>query len=79
MMGDGVNYDGSPLQWFQFPKLQYQHLGDWAAGDFVDDLDDPKTDAMAALEDLAVELQPAALTEAALESCSGAPSIPGSS
>ncbi|OWJ69227.1 hypothetical protein BWR60_01460 [Inquilinus limosus] len=77
MLGDGVNYDGSPLQWFQFPKLQYQHLKDWAAGDFVDDLEDSKSDAIAALEDLPVELQPAALTEAALEPCSGGAFHPG--
>ncbi|SMF20333.1 hypothetical protein SAMN06265365_104289 [Tistlia consotensis] len=77
MLGDGVNYDGSPLQWFQFPKLQYQHLQAWAAGDFVDDLHDAAADAVEALEDLPVELQPRALTEAALEPCSGGAFHPG--
>ena len=34
MLGDGINFDGSPLQWFQFPKLQYAMLQHWADGDF---------------------------------------------
>src|SRR5690606_34624453 len=61
MLGDGVNYPGSPLQWFQFPSLQYGYLKSWAAGDFVNDLHDAKADAVAKLEDLPIELQPAAL------------------
>jgi len=77
MLGDGVDYDGSPLQWFQFPRLQYENLRAWADGDFVDDLDDPGADAITTIEDLPVEQQPAALTEAALEPCSGGAFHPG--
>lgn len=77
MLGDGVNYPGSPLQWFQFPALQYSYLKAWAAGNFVNDLHDAKADAIMRLEDMPVELQPAALTEAALERCSGGAFHPG--
>lgn len=77
MPGDGINYDGSPLQWFQFPKLQYAWLKEWAAGNFVDDLDDAAANAIATLDDIDVALQPAALTEAALEPCSGGAFHPG--
>ncbi len=77
MMGHGVNYDGSPLQWFQLPKLQYDLLADWAAGNFVNDWpDDPGSDIQS-IEDLPVSLQPGALTEAALEPCSGGAFHPG--
>lgn len=77
MLGDGINYDGSPLQWFQFPELQYEHLRLWAEGAFVDDLDDAGADSVASLDDLDLALQPDALTEAALEPCSGGAFHPG--
>lgn len=77
MLGDGINYDGSPLQWFQFPELQYSCLERWAAGDFVDDLGDAAVESVTALEDIDVALQPGALTEAALEPCSGGAFHPG--
>ncbi|EDP63893.1 hypothetical protein BAL199_14697 [alpha proteobacterium BAL199] len=77
MTGDGINHDGSALQWFQFPKLQYEFLKRWAAGDFVNDLADAALDGVEALEQLPVAMQPAALTEAALEPCSGGAFHPG--
>lgn len=77
MLGDGINYDGSPLQWFQFPALQYSYLAHWADGDFVDDRDDEAADAIRALEDIDIAQQPAALTQAALEPCSGGAFHPG--
>lgn len=77
MLGDGVNYDGSPLQWFQFPKLQYSYLKAWAAGDFNNDFDDTSSDAITELDDMDVALRPHALTEAALEPCSGGAFHPG--
>lgn len=77
MLGDGINFDGSPLQWFQFPKQQYQFLQYWADGDFIDDLNDTKADAIEKLSDIDLELQPDALTEAALEPCSGGAFHPG--
>ncbi|WP_299690752.1 CTQ-dependent glycine oxidase GoxA [uncultured Tateyamaria sp.] len=81
MLGDGVNYDGSPLQWFQFPKLQYEYLKAWAAGEFVNDYagqvaEDVVTDYQS-FEDIPLELQPGALTQAALEPCSGGAFHPG--
>ena len=81
MLGDGVNYDGSPLQWFQFPKLQYAYLRAWAAGDFVDDYDGQLAEDSPAehayFEDIPLELQPGALTQAALEPLSGGAFHPG--
>lgn len=76
MMGHGVNYDGSPLQWFQMPHLQYDLLALWAVGDFVDDWEEEE-DPIETLDDLPVTLQPGALTEAALEPCSGGAFHPG--
>ncbi len=32
--GDGVDYPGSPAQWFAIPPFMYQHLENWARGDF---------------------------------------------
>ncbi|MFY0616968.1 CTQ-dependent glycine oxidase GoxA [Shimia sp.] len=81
MLGDGVNYDGSPLQWFQFPKLQYEYLRVWAAGDFVNDYDGQTAEDPVAeypsFEDIPLELQPGALTQAALEPLSGGAFHPG--
>ncbi|MCO7189563.1 MULTISPECIES: LodA/GoxA family CTQ-dependent oxidase [unclassified Pseudoalteromonas] len=31
---DGVDYPGSPVQWFAIPPFMYQHLQNWANGDF---------------------------------------------
>nr|WP_292053382.1 CTQ-dependent glycine oxidase GoxA [Martelella sp.] len=77
MPGDGVNHNGSPLTWFQFPKLQYEMLRSWASGDFINDFDDPSLDDISDLDDLPVEARPYALTEAALEPCSGGAFHPG--
>ena len=81
MLGDGVNFDGSPLQWFQFPKTQYEYLRAWAAGEFVNDYEgqvaeDVVTDYRT-FDDIPLELQPRALTQAALEPCSGGAFHPG--
>lgn len=76
MLGEGVNYDGSPLQWFQFPKRQYELLRSWAEGRFVNDLSDP-TPTIRSLDDLPLEVRPDALTQAALEPCSGGAFHPG--
>lgn len=77
MLGDGINYDGSPLQWFQFPELQYNHLRLWSEGEFENDLHDEDADGIVSLEDIPLGQQPAALTEAALEPCSGGAFHPG--
>ncbi|MEQ8348915.1 MAG: CTQ-dependent glycine oxidase GoxA [Sneathiellaceae bacterium] len=77
MPGDGIDHNGSPLQWFQFPKLQYEHLRLWAEGRFVNDFDDAALDGVQELDQLPVAQQPHALTEAALEPCSGGAFHPG--
>lgn len=77
MLGDGINYDGSPLQWFQFPKQQYGFLQLWADGEFIDDLTSDGETSISRIEDIDLELQPHALTEAALEPCSGGAFHPG--
>ena len=77
MLGGGVNYDGSPLQWFRFPLKQYDDLAQWAIGNFTDDYEDPGADAISTLDDLDLAQQPDALTEAALEPCSGGGFHPG--
>ena len=77
MLGDGINYNGSPLQWFQFPKTQYDRLCQWAEGNFINDLNDQKANAVSKLSDVPVGAQPQALTEAALEACSGGAFHPG--
>lgn len=81
MLGDGVNYDGSPLQWFQFPKLQYEYLRIWAAGEFFNDYDDQAAEDAPndyqTFDEIPLELQPGALTQAALEPCSGGAFHPG--
>ncbi|KZN67272.1 LodA/GoxA family CTQ-dependent oxidase [Pseudoalteromonas luteoviolacea] len=32
---DGIDYPGSPVQWFAIPPFMYQHLQNWATGDFT--------------------------------------------
>ena len=77
MPGDGINHNGSPLQWFQFPKLQYERLRLWADGQFVDDFADAELDRVEELDQLPLAQRPHALTEAALEPCSGGAFHPG--
>ncbi|WP_435138905.1 CTQ-dependent glycine oxidase GoxA [Pseudopelagicola sp. nBUS_19] len=81
MLGDGVNYDGSPLQWFQFPKLQYASLQAWAVGNFVNDYEGQQVEDSIAeyqtFDDVPLEQQPGALTQAALEPLSGGAFHPG--
>lgn len=81
MLGDGVNFDGSPLQWFQFPKLQYEYLRAWVAGEFVNDYEgqvpEDATASYQSFDDIPLELQPGALTQAALEPLSGGAFHPG--
>jgi hypothetical protein len=77
MPGDGVDHNGSPLAWFQFPKLQYERLRMWADGAFENDFVDKKLDRVENLDQLPVEQRPHALTEAALEPCSGGAFHPG--
>ncbi len=81
MLGDGVNFDGSPLQWFQFPKLQYDMLRAWAAGDFVDDYTGQAAEDVVSdytsFDEIPLEQQPGALTQSALEPCSGGAFHPG--
>jgi hypothetical protein len=70
MLGDGINYDGSPYQWFQMADQQYMFLQQWAAGNFIDDWG--KSEGMGTdVDAIPLDLRPMALTEAALEPLSG--------
>ena len=66
MLGDGINYDGSPYQWFQMAHLQYKFLEQWKEGNFIDDWN-PKDQGPQSLDDIPLDLQPFALTQAAME------------
>lgn len=78
MLGDGINYDGSPLFWFRIPKQQYAILQKWEAGDFVDDMGPlPWKDEAPEFDKIPLSEQPEALTRAALEMCSGGAFHPG--
>lgn len=77
MLGDGVNYPGSKESWLALTPTQYKLLGDWAKGDFVNDLDDAAADAVKQLDDMPLSMRPEALTRAALDACSGGAFHPG--
>lgn len=77
MLGDGVNYDFSPARWFLMPEAQYEVLKLWRDGDFKNDFDDPSIDRIQNFDDIPLTQQPAALTRAALEPCSGGAFHPG--
>lgn len=77
MLGDGVNYPDSAHAWLTLTNSQYHTLELWAAGNFDDDLDDAKANAVLRIDDLPIELQPEALTRAALDACSGGAFHPG--
>lgn len=76
MLGDGINYSGSPLRWFRIPKRQYGVLQAWAAGQFVNDLGAGGPE-VTRLEQIPLSEQPEALTRAALDPCSGGAFHPG--
>lgn len=77
MLGDGINYSASPLRWLRVPKQQYAVLQFWASGAFVNDLVDTRGDEISDFEQIPLAEQPAALTRAALEPCSGGAFHPG--
>ena len=77
MLGDGINYSGSPVRWFRIPDQQYALLLAWADGSFIDDLGSGLEDRTLMLEHLPLSEQPEALTRAALEPCSGGAFHPG--
>jgi hypothetical protein len=78
MLGDGINYQASPLRWFRIPTQQYDVLKKWAAGEFVDDMGPrPWRDEAPEFDKIPLSEQPEALTRAALEMCSGGAFHPG--
>ena len=79
MLGDGVNYNDSPLRWLRIPKRQYAYLQQWADGGFTNDLGDAHAleAETVAFDQLPLAEQPEALTRAALEPCSGGAFHPG--
>jgi hypothetical protein len=48
--GDGIDYPGSPAQWFAFPPVLYEALKQWRDGNFaaVEELDFDNIDALGA-------------------------------
>ena len=78
MLGDGINYTGSPLRWFRIPQPQYAMLQAWRDGAFVDDLGDAGgAETITRIEQIPLAQRPAALDRAALEPCSGGAFHPG--
>jgi len=77
MLGDGINYTGSPLKWFRIPARQYAALQAWRDGAFVDDLGALDAPEVATLEEIPLAQRPEALTRAVLETCSGGAFHPG--
>jgi len=77
MLGDGVNYPGGRDSWLTLTPSQYAILGAWAKGDFVNDYEDAKADAVKQLDDMPLAMRPEALTRAALDACSGGAFHPG--
>ncbi|QCI63838.1 CTQ-dependent glycine oxidase GoxA [Phreatobacter stygius] len=77
MLGDGVNFPGSPTGWLTLTPTQHTILSAWARGDFVNDLDDPAADAVRQIDDIPLSQRPEALTRAALDACSGGAFHPG--
>lgn len=77
MLGDGINYQDSPLRWFTITPAWYDVLMRWAAGDFIDDWRPNVQPAITELSQVPLTEQPAALTRAALDPCSGGAFHPG--
>ena len=77
MLGDGVNYKDSPLFMLPITNLQAQKLKQWADGNFLEDYLEQEDEIIASFEDIPLDQQPQALTDAVLESCSGGGFHPG--
>lgn len=75
-LGDGIDFPGSPMQWFAIPRMYYEMMRQWAHGDFEDDWKGPPP-VPARLEDIPLQEQPDALTRAALEPVFGGAFHPG--
>lgn len=77
MLGDGVNFPGSPTSWLTLTTTQYAIMAHWAKGEFTNDYNDAAADAVEKLDDIPLSLRPEALTRAALDACSGGAFHPG--
>jgi hypothetical protein len=76
--GDNTNFPAtSPRQWLAVLPIQYQWLGQWAAGNFDADWPSGGLQFPAKLEDLPVSEQPGALDRAVLDECLGGAFHPG--
>ncbi|HEU0301409.1 MAG TPA: LodA/GoxA family CTQ-dependent oxidase, partial [Longimicrobium sp.] len=75
-LGDGIDYPGSPMQWFAIPRMYYEMMRQWAKGDFIDDWTGRPVPP-ASLEEIPLQEQPDALTRAALEPVFGGAFHPG--
>ena len=77
MHGDGVNYTNSPLHMFSVTEVQYANLKEWSEGNFISDYKSINEETIKQFSDIPIALQPNALTQAALEACSGGAFHPG--
>lgn len=77
MLGDGINFAGSPIKWLRIPHLQYAALEAWRDGAFVDDLAAEDEREITTLEEIPLAQQPGSLDRAILETCSGGAFHPG--
>ncbi|MFL6197751.1 MAG: LodA/GoxA family CTQ-dependent oxidase [Thermoanaerobaculia bacterium] len=76
LLGDGIDYPGSPMQWFAIPRFQYEMMRQWAEGNFKGDWVEPGEPA-ATIEQVPLAAQPETLTKAALEPVFGGAFHPG--
>lgn len=76
-LGDDPDSYGSPLQWLQLPRQQYEFLESWSKGEFIDDRGLQERSPPSRIEDFPPAQQPALLTEAALSALSGGAFHPG--
>lgn len=77
MLGDGVNYKDSPLFMLPITNLQSEKLQQWVDGNFLEDYLDEEDEIITSFDNIPLDQQPQALTDAVLESCSGGGFHPG--
>ncbi len=76
LLGDGIDYPGSPMQWFAIPKFQYEMMRKWAEGHFKGGWKPPEP-IPGGIEGVPLQDQPETLTKAALEPVFGGAFHPG--
>ncbi|MGB0386812.1 MAG: LodA/GoxA family CTQ-dependent oxidase [Ardenticatenaceae bacterium] len=79
MLGDGIDFPGSPMQWFAIPKMKYEQLRQWSEGNFNPDWEpnanEHKPTTIEKIESANEQID--ALTQAALQPIYGGAFHPG--